>query len=385
MKKKPGSQAQLKQKVLEQDLCTGCGACIGLCPYQVTHQDRTVQLFDCDLEEGKCFAFCPRTPADYQKIRNILYDSEDITPEIGVVKGYFLTRAADKRLRARAQHGGTVTALLELAMSEGLISSSIISSWNEDQHIEGKVVENKDCLRDFAKSRFMASPTIAAFNRFKGAYMHKTGIVATPCQALSLAKMKTSEFAGIPNTVFPVLVIGLFCGWTLARDRFENLLEKYGFGIKEIQGMDVPAGKKNLELASERGQVDIPMVEVETCVRAACRYCIDSTAEFADLSVGAARFGKDSEEMRCWNQVVVRSELGKVLMDMALNKGVLEFRDVPAQALRNLKNAAAEKKKNALKKIIEKSGSAKNLLYLKSDDPVIKYYLQSQRKRKGIS
>lgn len=98
MKKKPGSQAKLKKDVLEQSLCTGCGACVGLCPYQVVYADRTVQFFNCDLPDGKCYTFCPRTPSDYQEIRESLFNVDELTPEIGAVKGYYLSRAADSQL-----------------------------------------------------------------------------------------------------------------------------------------------------------------------------------------------------------------------------------------------------------------------------------------------
>ena len=119
MRKKLSSQTKLKKDVLERSLCTGCGACVSLCPYQVIYSDRTVQLFDCDLQDGKCYAFCPRTPADYGRMRESLFNVDELTSEIGAVKGFYLTRAADPDLRARAQHGGTVTALLEAAMADG--------------------------------------------------------------------------------------------------------------------------------------------------------------------------------------------------------------------------------------------------------------------------
>ncbi len=112
---------------------------------------------------------------------------------------------------------------------------------------------------------------------------------------------------------------------------------------------------------------------------------MDSTAEFADLSVGAARFGTDCEEMRGWNQIMVRSDRGKELIELAVAKQVLQLREASAQALRELKRAAAEKKKKALKNIVEKSRSAKNLLYLKSDDPIVRRYLSVDKKRKGKS
>jgi hypothetical protein len=56
--------------------------------------------------------------------------------------------------------------------------------------------------------------------------------------------------------------------------------------------------------------------------------------------------------------------------------------------LTELKEAAAKKKRSALKNIIQKSGSVKNLLYLKSDDSVVQKYLGVQtkhKKKKGSS
>ena len=385
MNKKPGSQTKLKKDVLEQSLCTGCGACVGLCPYQVVYRDRTVQLHDCDLTDGKCYAFCPRTPADYGQIRESLFDVSDVTPEIGAVKGYYLSRAADPVLRAKAQHGGTVTALLEVAMAEVLIDIAIVSSRNEELEQEGRLIEAKSQLCDYAKSKFTVSPTVAAFNHLDVEGNKKVGVVVTPCQAIALAKMKTANIQDNQKINQLKLVIGLFCGWTLSVESFHRLLQQYQISPEALTGMDIPAGKNVLELYTNESVTSVSMAEVDTCVRTACRYCIDSTAEFADLSVGAARFGGDCEEMRGWNQIIVRSELGEQLMELAVAQGALEIREAPASALQDLKNAAAEKKRKALKNIVEKSRSVKNLLYLNSDDPVVRKYLSIDKKRKGKS
>lgn len=385
MIKKPGSQTKLKKSVLEQNLCTGCGACVGLCPYQVTYADRTVQLFDCDLPDGKCYAFCPRTPADYVQIRESLFNINELTPEIGAVKGYYLSRASDPQLRAKAQHGGTITALLELAMGEGLISSAVVSSRNREFEQEGRLITDQNQLRNYSKSWFTVSPTVAAFNRIPAGSPGKVGVVATPCQALALAKMKTAKMPDHTGAELLGLVIGLFCGWTLSVERFQNLLGRHRVSAAALTNIAIPAGKNILELYTESGSTPVPMAEVDDCVRTACRYCIDSTAEFADLSVGAARFGSDCDEMRGWNQIIVRSGRGKHLLELAIAKNVLEIREAPASALRELKNAAAEKKKKSLKNIVDKSRSVNNLLYLKSDDPVVRKYLSVDKKRKGKS
>jgi coenzyme F420 hydrogenase subunit beta len=139
--------------------------------------------------------------------------------------------------------------------------------------------------------------------------------------------------------------------------------------------MDIPSGKKALELHTRYGTKLIPFENVQDCVRDACGYCFDSTAEYADISVGSARFGKDWEEMRKWNQLIVRSRKGSELVDLAVKRGILEIREASAESLKELKKAASEKKKKALKNIIRKTGSAKKLLYLNNHDPIVQKFL----------
>ncbi len=267
MGKKSGAQAKLKKNVLEQSLCTGCGACVGLCPYQVIYRDRTVQLFECDLQEGKCHAFCPRTPVDEPQRRQKFFDAEDLTPEIGAVKSFYFMRAADPDLRKCVQHGGTVTALLDMAMNEGIINAALVSGRNESLEQEGKLIESPEALRQYSKSKFTVSPTVAAFHRLSANYSKKVGIVATPCQAQALAKIKDAKIDGYDRAGLLGLVIGLFCGWTLSLEKFKNLLQHYHLSMSDLTGMDIPAGKNILELQARQKVTSVPIAEVEAPTR----------------------------------------------------------------------------------------------------------------------
>lgn len=386
MKVKAQSQKYLKKFVLDEGLCTGCGACVGLCPYQVIYHDRTVQLHPCDLTDGRCFDYCPRTPADLQAIREVFFAKEDLTPEIGAVKGYFFSRATDADLRAVSQHGGTVTALLGLALAEGWIDSAIVASPQQDLNREGVMVRDGSDLRKNAKSQFTVSPTVAAFHRLATENAGAVGVVATPCQALALAKMRFHpgrEDAAKADRL--KLVVGLYCGWTLEAEKYARLLREKEIDWASVLKTDIPAGKNVLEVFTGGGRKTIPFEEVQDCIREACRYCVDSTAEFADVSVGSARFAGDWEEVRQWNQLIVRSERGRQLVELAAHKGVLEIREAPAESLQELKEAAARKKTEALKNLVRKSGSVKNLLYLDGRDPAVKKYLEVENKIKKRS
>jgi coenzyme F420 hydrogenase subunit beta len=378
MAKGLSSQKLLKSNVLEENLCTGCGACVGLCPYQAIFNDRTVQLHYCDLADGKCYAYCPRTPTDLTGLRKFLFNEADLTTEIGAVKAYYLTRATDSNLRENAQHGGTVTALMELALNEGLIDSAIVSSQNRELLRHGAIAKDKEALHKNAGSKFTVSPTVAAFNQLVNQEADRIGVVATPCQALALAKMKLSKDKDETGKINQLqLVIGLYCGWALSAEKFAQMLKKNNMELSAVKRMDIPEGKNVLELYMTNGMRAVPFEEAQTCIREACNYCVDSTAEYADISVGSARFGGNWEEMRRWNQLIVRTQKGKELIELAVKRGVLEIREAPKESLQELKNAAVEKKKTALKNITRKSRSAKNLLYLDCHDAMIKEILKN--------
>jgi coenzyme F420 hydrogenase subunit beta len=94
------------------------------------------------------------------------------------------------------------------------------------------------------------------------------------------------------------------------------------------------------------------------------------TAEFSDISVGSARLPEGWEVAKGWNQVIVRTAVGQELLQLAKDKGVLEFRDVPDGNIEKLKQASVKKKKTGLDNLACKSGDREDLLYLDCRDPV---------------
>ncbi len=366
-------QKALKEKVLDRGLCTHCGACINLCPYAVAYKDQTILMDTCNREEGRCYAFCPRTPTDLQILQEERFSLKDLTPELGAMKGFYLARAADPAIRQEAQHGGTVSALLSLALETGMIDLAVISDQEDNFLPSGAVAQKPAEVRKRAKSKFVVTPTLATFNKVVQEGPEKIGVVATPCQALALAKMRSKP---IPHPDSPIdklkLVIGLFCGWAFSWRELTKLLQTK-FGNTPILGLDIPPSKyHSMEVHTPNGITEINLDEVLPAVRPACQYCPDMTAEFADISVGSARLPEGWDVARGWNQVIVRSPLGVKLMGLARSRGILEFRDMPEGNLERLKKASLNKKKNAVKNLAEKSGKAEDLIYLNAHDPALR-------------
>jgi coenzyme F420 hydrogenase subunit beta len=276
-----------------------------------------------------------------------------------------MTRAADDELRRTAQHGGTVSALVALALAEGLIDAAVLAGREDDGSAKSEIVRRAEDVAARAASKFVVSPTVAGFHLASRGEARAIGVVGTPCQALALAKMRVHPAPGDEDRVAKLkLVIGLFCGWALSWRDLRDLLESR-VGSAQIRGLDIPpSGHQCLEVYTDRGTRQIPIDEVRDCVRESCAFCHDLTAELADVSVGSARSPEGWAVDRGWNHVIVRSAQGQDLLDLARQKGVLEFKEVPSGNLAKLKRAAQNKKRAARENLAQKFRGREELIYL---------------------
>ena len=221
-----------------------------------------------------------------------------------------------------------------------------------------------------AGSGYIAAPTIGAFNSAaRSGNKESIGVVGTPCQILALANMRAAPPDMQDNVKKLGLTIGLFCTWALSSEEFIRFLEGKAH-LSDIKKVDIPPPPANVfEIYTASGRISVPLDEIRGFIRPACTYCTDMTAEFADISVGAA------EGIEGWNTVLVRSEKGAELLGKAKRKKVLEVAAMPARNLAHLKDASILKKRRGLKNIIQKTGNADDLLYLKADAKAVKEFL----------
>jgi coenzyme F420 hydrogenase subunit beta len=351
---------ELQSEVLARSLCSLCGACVGMCPYWAAYKGRVVGLDECNLTQGRCYVFCPRTCLDLDLLSQTLFGVPYAADELGTTQQITMARAKDDGIRAKAQYGGTVTALTSFALEQGLIDAAVLTASDDGMLPGGALATSAAQVRDRAGSNYVASPTLAAFNRESGRQdIQRIGVVATPCQALALAKMRASPLENRNNVDKLKLVIGLFCTWALRYDDFARFLaEKVPLG--QIVKFDIPPPPANVfQVFTDSQRLDIPLDEVRPFIRSGCEVCLDMTAEFSDISVGAA------EGVAGWNTLIVRTNAGRELVEAAKAKGVIETQPLPDQNLAHLKEASLNKKKRGLKKVIEATGSEENLLYLK--------------------
>jgi coenzyme F420 hydrogenase subunit beta len=336
------SYIDLKSEVWDTGRCSGCGACVAVCPADALIFDSgemaispkstgyCKQAVD-DVACGACYGSCPRTvdqPAE----------------TLGKYRELFTARAAfDVPHR---QSGGAVTAILANALDEGLIDAVVTVS--EDRWTlkpSSVVITKSDVLMQQAGSRYSWwVPLLAALkNAVVERKFRKIAVVGVPCAIQAVARIRESENDLLkPYGKAIRLAIGLFCtesfDYTLLIQG--KLRSHYNLEPHEIKKLDV---KGKLEVVKHDGSIIIvPLAELESCVRKGCRICTDLTAVYSDISAGAVGSPAGSTTL------IVRTNIGKGFIDSALRNRKLEVSPgVDVAAIEKL--AAAKIKKNSRK------------------------------------
>jgi coenzyme F420 hydrogenase subunit beta len=333
--------SELIEDVLNKDLCIGCGACVELCPYFKNHKGKTAMLFACTLSQGRCFAFCPKAEVDLDVLANRFWNAPYEGTPLGKYREVLMARAGEKMETAAFQAGGTVSALMTLALKSRLIDAAALTD-REDMVAVPRLITRAEDVSGCAGSKFMAAPTLSVVNRGAIQGYEHMGVVGTPCQLTAVAQMK-SNFLNRKNFKDPVaLTVGLFCTWAIDTRQLMPLLAEC-IGDACIQGMDMPPPPSEIMLIdTDAGKVEIPLERIRELVPKGCHVCPDMTSEWSDVSVGVIEGKPD------WNTLIIRTQTGEQLVKDACNEGYLKTKAMPAENLKDLCIAAANKKKRAL-------------------------------------
>jgi len=278
----------------------------------------------CPVTESRCLSFCPRFDLDLDAASRQIHGAPYSDDPLGKVRRVVMARSVDPE--ARAQDGGTAITLASLALRRGTVSKMVLTH-SEDGAPRGVVASSPEEVLACRDSGHVAAPTLEAFNRVPLG-SEPLGVVGTPCHVQALAKMRASPLAGRSNIGRLALTVGLFC-----RGRRPD--------------------------------------ETRPQVLDACRLCPDLTAELADVSVGAA------ERIEGWDTVLVRTAVGEALVDEAVKEGLLETESLPQANLDRLMRSSHNKKRGALRRITQRTGSQEDLLFLHIGPEVVSSLLQA--------
>jgi coenzyme F420 hydrogenase subunit beta len=338
---------ELIEDVHKRELCIGCGACVDICPYFTNYKGKTSQLFPCTLDQGRCFAYCPKAEVDLDYLSRQIYGVPYDGSPLGNYREVLASRAGQRIEQASFQAGGTVSALLSFAMQNGIIDAAALTDRKALTPVARLVTDWQE-IAACAASKFMAAPTISSVNRAVREGYSRIGVVGTPCQMVAVAQMRCNPLAKAEHHIPFAFAVGLFCNWSLDTRQLIDLMSQK-LDISGIRSMDIPPPPANtMALDTEDGPIEISLSEIKPLIPHTCFICLDMTSELADVSVGMF------EGRPRWNTLIIRSDKGAEVVEQARREGFLETEEFPVDNLRHLSKAASDKKDRSLRTLLRR-------------------------------
>jgi len=338
-------QQLLLNTVINQGLCVQCGACVGHCPYFNFFDGQVMAMDTCRSETGRCIQLCPQVEhekASSDRPLDIKSDIKSLEKPIGFFNEIFIARASKQSIRNQAQYGGIVSSILAYALNKDLVNFAVLTNRGSGIAPEGVIAESESDIFACAGSRYSSSASLSALNKAIHENKRKIAVVGLPCQMESLSRMKLMDQGKDSIGDRIALAIGLFCTWSIKYRELTQYLIHEGITSKIIK-YDIPPPPSQLFMVqTHNGWKELSLDRVRPYIHKGCSFCLDMTAELSDISVGTV------EDKKGWNTVIIRSDAGMELMNMAISDSVIETQELPKKNLEHLKKAAGNKRKRGL-------------------------------------
>lgn len=310
--------------VVEDNLCSGCGACYAICPTQAIEMTKTsMGRFSPSVFEerctdcGLCRKACPST--DYF---GLMFPKTN-DPYLGHIENIYTGNSTNPRIHKNAQSGGAVTAILSYLFTEDKIDAAVVcvrEYGSSHVNISPHIITNKDELHNSQKSNY-TTVDMCSILRQTNEYK-KLAFVGLPCQlqGLESLKMTSSKFKNISYK------IGLVCD-RIEADAFADCVigKKLKNAPFQLIARDKTGGKYKKSpvcVVYSNGSVHyIPhkrrVLFKEPFTIPRCRVCFDKLAVHADIVCGDP-WGMENVDWENGSSLLItRTELGdSVIRDM---------------------------------------------------------------------
>lgn len=351
--------AALLSTIVDNGLCTGCGACVGAIgrpdmPMEMTAdgylRPRRVDLSP--TENETLAAVCPGRTLDGRA------EEPGYDPLWGPIRTLATGHARDPDVRHRGSSGGVLTAIAIGLVESGEVDFVVTNGAAEDDPINNATGAKPDraALLAAAGSRYAPSSPLAGLEHHLAAGK-RFAFIGKPCDVAGLARMARRDpriDALVPYR------LAFFCAGVPSRHGTLAVLDKLGVDHADCASFQYRGdGWPGLARARRHDGSEASMdynsswgTILNRHLQFRCKICPDGTGEFADLVCADAWYGKDGypdfTEAEGRSLIVVRTAAGQKLFERALAEGWIASDPLEVAEIERMQPYQASRKRNVI-------------------------------------
>lgn len=352
------------ESVVENDLCTQCGACAAMCPHQTIEltRDEHYRYFprvrDESLCVDKCKSLCVDVCAGVQEDPS-LWERNPIAAETygeycaGPVTDTWIGYATDPGIRSRGTSGGLITGLLVYLLESGQIDGALLVGANkkDPMHHDIAIARTREEIEDAWGSKYYPMPMGARFRELISSE-ERYAVVLLGCHMRSLRLMER-KLPRLRSSV--VLRIGLICGYCAGFKAIVDQARDWGIDLEKNERIDYREGKWPGHVRIQGDGRDerkliyefLPRIPFTTNYR--CTICSDLMNETADVVVGDAWLKELTDRKdEGWSVIAVREPKVVPMIESAMRDGALHLEPADTETFVRSQEKPMRYKKHAL-------------------------------------
>jgi coenzyme F420 hydrogenase subunit beta len=328
------------RRVVEEKLCTSCGACYAVCPSKAISFKETIggHMFPVIDESicnscGLCYSVCPGIHFDKTLMRHMPVD-----PFRGTAMDAFVGKARDKEIYNNSQSGGIASALalymLESRQADAVMT--VVMEWGNPPRAKAHLARNREDIIMAQKSKYCPVPILTLLREAVEKDYKKIVLIGTSCQIHGLMNIR-DIVPKLGNRV--VLTIGLFCTHVMTCAAIDHLISetKLGnhMGDKHLDFKDKSCGgyPGNVHIRSSNGISQVLPKERRGRIKkqyipARCWLCFDGLNVFSDIAVGDPWHLEGVDRKNGESVVVARTKKGQKIIQQATEKNAISLKTV---------------------------------------------------------
>jgi len=341
------SKGKTIREVVKNNLCTGCGTCISLCPCSAIElfKDDSKGVYLPRLSEEKCnqcgicFDVCPGHSVDFKGLSLSIFGQEPTDTLLGNYLECYIGHATDYDIRYNSASGGLVTAILTFALEEGMIDGALVTRMKNGNPLEPEpfIARTREEIISASKSKYCPVPANIALKEIlskEGKY----AVVGLPCHVHGIRK---AEALNKQLSQRIALRVGIFCSSVPSFKATEFLLRRMKLKTGEIEALEYRGegwpGNMSLKLKNSKTEL-IPYPEYwdgfgNLFFPFRCKLCVDWLSKLADISCGDAWLPELAIDKIGQSVVVARSREGSDILQSMISQARVKLTKVAADKI----------------------------------------------------